>query len=240
MFKTSTEDQTVHLTNKIMTKDSERFSLWFHRHTVCEEQPERSCEIQYRWIHESSDLWWYVWGCVCSGTSYQKHYATWFTRSFSALVFSALTDMRSEKHSYYELWCVPIKNTRSNRQHHCFWFLTLYVELHFHTLWNTYRTCSWSKHESLSTNLRNRVISTHSDSTPDCPDPFTTPRSHFLPTFTFPLVSPSIVNETYGISSCSNFQKTVFIWLRQGTWNTGNLSYCLFVPGRNPVYHMIH
>jgi hypothetical protein len=30
MFKTSTEDQTVHLTNKGMTKDSERFSPWFH------------------------------------------------------------------------------------------------------------------------------------------------------------------------------------------------------------------
>ena len=30
MFKTSTEDQTVDLTNKDMTKDSERFSPWFH------------------------------------------------------------------------------------------------------------------------------------------------------------------------------------------------------------------
>jgi hypothetical protein len=30
MFMTSTEDQTVHLTNKDMTKDSERFSPWFH------------------------------------------------------------------------------------------------------------------------------------------------------------------------------------------------------------------
>jgi hypothetical protein len=30
MLKTSTEDQTVHLTNKGMTKDSERFSPWFH------------------------------------------------------------------------------------------------------------------------------------------------------------------------------------------------------------------
>ena len=30
MFKMSTEDQTVHLTNKDMTKDSERFSQWFH------------------------------------------------------------------------------------------------------------------------------------------------------------------------------------------------------------------
>ena len=30
MFKTSTEDQTVDLTNKGMTKDSARFSPWFH------------------------------------------------------------------------------------------------------------------------------------------------------------------------------------------------------------------
>jgi hypothetical protein len=30
MFKTSTEDLTVDLTNKGMTKDSERFSPWFH------------------------------------------------------------------------------------------------------------------------------------------------------------------------------------------------------------------
>ena len=30
MFKTCTEDQTVDLTNKGMTKDSPRFSRWFH------------------------------------------------------------------------------------------------------------------------------------------------------------------------------------------------------------------
>ena len=30
IFKTSTEEQTVDLTNKGMTKDSERFSPWFH------------------------------------------------------------------------------------------------------------------------------------------------------------------------------------------------------------------
>ncbi len=30
MFKMCTEDQTVDLTNKDMTKDSERFSTWFH------------------------------------------------------------------------------------------------------------------------------------------------------------------------------------------------------------------
>ena len=30
IFKTSTEEQTVDLTNKDMTKDSQRFSPWFH------------------------------------------------------------------------------------------------------------------------------------------------------------------------------------------------------------------
>ena len=30
IFKTSTEEQTVDLTNKGMTKDSQRFSRWFH------------------------------------------------------------------------------------------------------------------------------------------------------------------------------------------------------------------
>jgi hypothetical protein len=31
IFKTSTEEQTVDLTNKDMTRDSQRFSRWFHR-----------------------------------------------------------------------------------------------------------------------------------------------------------------------------------------------------------------
>ncbi len=30
IFKTSTEEHTVDLTNKVMTKDSQRFSSWFH------------------------------------------------------------------------------------------------------------------------------------------------------------------------------------------------------------------
>jgi hypothetical protein len=30
IFKTITEEQTVDLTNKDMTKDSQRFSRWFH------------------------------------------------------------------------------------------------------------------------------------------------------------------------------------------------------------------
>ena len=149
-----------------------------------------------RWMHEGADLRSYVGGCVRSGTAHQKHKATCFARAFSAL-----TDMRSEKHSHlaycswltsnndafsrildgtHEIWCAHIKNTRIHRQYRCFWFLlALYVELHFLTLWSTCRTCSWSKHESLCTSLRNHVMSTHSDPTPGCPDHFTTPHSHF-------------------------------------------------------------
>jgi hypothetical protein len=47
------------------------------------------------------------------------------------------------------------------------------------TLCPTYRTCSWSEHESWCTNLRNHVMSTDSDPTPGCPDHFTTPHPHF-------------------------------------------------------------
>ncbi len=47
----------------------------------------------------------------------------------------------------------PIKNTRIYRQNHCFWFLTLDVEMYFHSLWSTCQRCSWSKHESLYTCL---------------------------------------------------------------------------------------
>ena len=85
-----------------------------------------------RWIHEGADLRSYVGGCVRSGTAHQKLQATCFDRSFSAL-----TDMRSEKHSHLsycswltsnndafarilhgtpELWCTHIKNTRIHRQ----------------------------------------------------------------------------------------------------------------------------
>ena len=85
-----------------------------------------------RWMHEGADLRSYVGGCVCSGTAHQKYKATWFARAFSAL-----TDMRSEKHSHlaycswltsnndafarildvtHELWCAHFKNTRIHRQ----------------------------------------------------------------------------------------------------------------------------
>ena len=78
-----------------------------------------------RWMHEGADLRSYMAGCVRSGTAHQKHKATCFARAFSAL-----TDMRSEKHSHlaycswltsnndafsrildgtYEIWCAHIK-----------------------------------------------------------------------------------------------------------------------------------
>ncbi len=86
----------------------------------------------FRWMHEGADLRSYVAGCVRSGTSHQKHKATCFARAFSAL-----TDMRSEKHSHlaycswltsyndafarildstHELWCAHFKNTRIHCQ----------------------------------------------------------------------------------------------------------------------------
>jgi hypothetical protein len=85
-----------------------------------------------RWIHEGADLRSYVGGCVRNGTAHQKRQATCFDRAFSAL-----TDMRSEKHSQLaycswltsnndafarilddtpELWCTHFKNTRIHCQ----------------------------------------------------------------------------------------------------------------------------
>ena len=90
IFKTSPEEQTVDLTNKGMTMDSQRFSRWFHsawRTTL-------TCSC--RWMHEGADLRSYMGGCVRSGTSHQKHKAACFARAFSAL-----TDMRSERHSHF-------------------------------------------------------------------------------------------------------------------------------------------
>ncbi len=81
-----------------------------------------------RWMYEGADLRSYVAGCVRSGTAHQKHTGTCFVRAFSAL-----TDMRSEKHSHltycswltsnndafthilddtHQLWCTHFKNTR--------------------------------------------------------------------------------------------------------------------------------
>ncbi len=151
-----------------------------------------------RWMHEGANLRSYVGGSVCSGTAHQKHKGTCSPRAFSAL-----TDMRSEKHSHlaycswltsnndafahildatHDLWWTHIKNTRIHRQYRCFWFLALHVELYFLTLRSTCRTCSWSKHESWCTSLRNHVMSTHSDPTPDCPDHFTTPQQRLFST----------------------------------------------------------
>ncbi len=148
IFKTSPEEQTVDLTNKCMTMDSQRFSRWFHSAWRTTGAILLTCSC--RWMHEGADLRSYMGGCVRSGTSHQKHKAACFARAFPAL-----TDMRSERHSHFafcslltsnndafthildgthDLWCAHIKNTRIHRKYRCFWFLALHVELHFHTL----------------------------------------------------------------------------------------------------------
>ncbi len=53
MFKTSTEDQTVDLTNKVMTRDSERFSSWFH-----------ITHIKNTRIHRQHRCFWFLTVCV--------------------------------------------------------------------------------------------------------------------------------------------------------------------------------
>ncbi len=53
---------------------------------------------------------------------------------------------------HLNLWFTPIKNTRKQRRHRCFWFLVMYVELI----------------RSVYTRLRKHVVPTHSDWTPDC------------------------------------------------------------------------
>ncbi len=177
--------------------------------------------LLFEWIHPS------MWEGVCAAEQRTKN----TKQPFFDRAFSALTDMRSEKDSHlaycswltsnndafsrildgtHEIWCAHIKNTRIHRQYRCFWFLlALYVELHFLTLWSTFRTWSWSKHESLCTSLRNHVMSTHSDPTPGCPDHFTTPHSHFhlfLPPLNF------VRNEPVRAQIWKKFE----IWLRSG------------------------
>ena len=92
-----------------------------------------------------------------------------------------------------------------------------YVELHFDTSWSTWRSFSYSKHECSSTSLRKHVVPTHSDSTPGCPAPFTTPHSLFL------LFLPCIPHKAQGGRSsmgswCSqNFTtQNTNTWLRTG------------------------
>ena len=76
-------------------------------------------------------------------------------------------------HGIYDVCCTHIKHTNSHRPNRGFWFHVVSTQLHFGTLWRTWRTCSRSKHESFCTSLRQHVVPTHSDWTPDCLTPFT-------------------------------------------------------------------
>ncbi len=109
--------------------------------------------------------------------------------------------MRTEKHSHlvccswlssknddfthildgtYELWWEPTKNLEKPPSTSLFLVPRAVVTEHFDTLCITRRTCSCSQHESFFTSLRKYVVPAHSDWTPVCPAPFTTPHSHFL------------------------------------------------------------
>ena len=110
--------------------------------------------------------------------------------------------------------------SRSHRKDRCLRFLTLYVQLHFHVLWSTCQTCSYSKHESLYTNLRKYVLYTHSESSCSSLHCEQNARNQFVPIFKKSLfiwlrlgVSVSLENQ---------YSKTIFNWLRVNlnTWVT--------------------
>ena len=52
-----------------------------------------TCSCQ--WIRESTDLWWYMWGCVRSEAAQRKHNGTSCARAFRSL-----TLMTTQKHWY--------------------------------------------------------------------------------------------------------------------------------------------
>ena len=71
---------------------------------------------------------------VCAGLSCPHSDEGRKALTLSLLFLVVIQERWLRTHSWWhihELCCVPIKNTRSHRQDHCFWFLTLYVELHF-------------------------------------------------------------------------------------------------------------
>ena len=89
IFNTSSEHQTVDLSNKCMTKDFLRD--FRHGCTVHGGQEDHSCQ----WIREGTDLWWYMWGCVRNEEAQRKHKGTSFARTFRNLVL-----MTTQKHWY--------------------------------------------------------------------------------------------------------------------------------------------
>jgi hypothetical protein len=148
-----------------------------------------------RWMHEGADLRWYVWGCVRRGTAHQKHNATWLVRAFSGLtdedrkvltlglLFLVVIQERCLRtHTWWRIWTLVRTYQKHEKPPSTSLFLVprAVVTVHFDTLCSTRRTCSCSQHESFCTSLRKYVVPAHSDWTPDCPAPFTTPHSHFL------------------------------------------------------------
>jgi hypothetical protein len=69
----------------------------------------------------------------------------------------------------HEVSCTHMTNTTIHRQNHLTCLLQVSVQLHFHDLWNTQRTCSSWKHQCLCTRLWGHVIQTLSPWTPGCP-----------------------------------------------------------------------
>jgi hypothetical protein len=149
----------------------------------------------WRWMPEGTDLWWYVWGSVCIGTTHQKHNVTWFVRSCSTLtdedrkiltldllLLVVIQELCLHTFSWWRIWTLVCTYQKHEKPPSTSLFLVphVVVTVHFDILFITRRTCSYSQHESFCTSLRKHVTPAHSDWTPDCPTPFTTPHSHFL------------------------------------------------------------
>ncbi len=150
IFKTSTEKQTVHLTNKDLTKDSERFSTWLH-------SPWRTTGPICRHATAGGYMKVQTCGDTCEGPcAAEQRTKNTMQPGLSGPFLPSL--MRTEKHSHlaccswlsskndafarilddaYGLWYTPTKNTRNHRQHRCFWFLVMYVAVHFDSLCST-------------------------------------------------------------------------------------------------------
>ncbi len=158
IFKTSTEKQTVYLTNKDLTKDSERFSPWLYS--------AWRTTGPIRW-HAGSG------GCMKVQTCGDTCEGAWATEQYTKNTMQPgwtgpflLSLMRTENHSH--LPCCSWLSSKND------------VFGHILDVAYTRRTCSWSQHESFCTSLRKYVVPVHSDWTSGCPAPFTTPHSHFL------------------------------------------------------------
>ncbi len=144
IFKTSTEKQTVHLTNKDLTKDSERFSSWLHS--------AWRTTGPIRW-HAAAG------GCMrvqtCGDTCEGACAAEQRTKNTMQLVPGLFCP---------HWWGQKIKPPSTS----LFLVPRAVVAVHFDGLCSTRRTCSCSQHESFCTSLRKYVVPAHFDWTPGC------------------------------------------------------------------------